>query len=136
MPLEADVVAYLDSVSSLTFGTDLFEGPLPEGLTSPCVAVRSIGAEPSDDFTMGPSLTAPGSELERFQVLTRASTRAAAITQADAVHALLDNLQNTTMTSGAVYFHVTSSGPPSFQAQDGNHHWRYEASYLARKQRG
>lgn len=134
MPVEADIVAYLDGASALTAGTDLFEGPLPESPDA-CVAVRHINSEPSDDYTMDPSLTAPGSELERFQVLTRAVTRASAITQANAVHALLDNLQNATL-SGRSYFHVTSDGPPAAQAQDGLHRWRYEATYLARKHRG
>lgn len=135
MPVEADIVTYLDGASALTAGTDLFEGPLPEAPDA-CVAVRHINSEPSDDYTMEPSLTAPGSELERFQVLTRAVTRAAAITQANAVHALLDNLQNATLSGGRIYFHVTSDGPPALQAQDGNHRWRYEATYLARKHRG
>ncbi len=134
MPLEADVVTYLDGASALTAGTDLFEGPMPES-PDDAVAVVSIGSLPSDDFTMDPSLTAPGSELERFQVMTRATTRAAAITQSYAVHALLDNLQNTVLST-RTYFHVVSEGPPSLLSQDLNHRWRYTAEYTARKARG
>lgn len=134
MALEADIVTYLDSNTSLTAGTDLFEGPCPE-LPDGAVGVVHYASVASDDFTMGPSKSAPASELESFQVMTRATTRAAAITRANEIHGLLDNLQNETI-SGRIYFHVTSDGPPNFLSQDNNLRWRYIANYHARKTRG
>lgn len=134
MALEADIVSYLDAQTALTAGTDLFEGPMPESPDA-CVAVTHYASQQSDDYTMGASLSAPGSELERFQVMTRALTRAAAITQANALHALLDNAQGLSI-NGRTYHHIMSDGPPFFLSQDGTHRWRFVANYEGRKARG
>lgn len=142
MPVETDVVAYLAAASvGLTAGTNLFEGPMPElpdAAPGLCVAVTHYASERSDDYTMTPSLTAPGSELERFQVMTRHPTKASAKTTADAVHAKLDNLGTTANFggSGRTYFRIDSDGPPFSLAQDANLRWRYVANYQARKVRG
>lgn len=134
MPLEADIVAYLDPLVSETAGTDLFEGPMPE-LPNNCVAISHYNSQRSDDYAMGASLSAPASELEDFQVMVRNAVKATAKTRADAIHALLDNLQGVTM-SGRVYFAIESDGPPYSIGQDQNGRWRCVANYHARKQRG
>ena len=135
MPLEADIVAYLDPLISETAGTDLYEGPPLEGPDN-CVVITHYNSQQSDDYTMGASLTAPGSELEDFQVFVRNTVKATAKSKADAIHALLDNLQNVVM-SGRTYFHITSDGPPSnVLGQDANGRWRCTANYHARKHRG
>jgi hypothetical protein len=87
---------------------------------------------------MGASLAAPGSELESVQVMTRANTRAAAITQANALHALLDNLQGATI-NGRKYHAIESDGPPFFLKIDtviAGLRWYYVANYHVRKARG
>ncbi len=138
MPVEADVVAYLAAAGlGLTAGTNLFEGPAPEGEVYPaCVAVAKYLTERSDDYTMGASLTAPGSELEHIQVMTRNPVKATAESTADAIHAKLDNLQTTTTVNGRTYFEIASDGPPFGLGQDLNLRWRYVANYRVRKPRG
>lgn len=136
MPVQADVVAYIDAQTALTAGTNLFEGPLPgESTQDPLVSVLHFMSRPSDDYTMGASLTAPGSEIESVKVMVRSANQATAKTQADAIHALLDNLQNTSL-SGRTYFHVTSDGPPWLEAQDNNNRFRFVGQYHCRKTRG
>lgn len=137
MPVEADVVAYLAAAGlGLTAGTNLFEGPMPEGTAYPsCVAVWQYATERSDDYTMGASLTGPGSELEHIQVMTRDPVKATCGTRADAIHAVLDNLQTTTLVNGRTYFWIVSDGPPFGLGQDGNLLWRCVANYLVRKPR-
>lgn len=135
MPLDTDIVAYLDPLISETAGTDLFEGPMPE-LPDNCVAVTHYNSQASDDFSMTPSLTAPASELEDFQVMVRNTVKATAESKAAAIHALLDNAQNLTI-NGRTYFTITSDGPPSaILGQDSNLRWRRSANYHARKIRG
>lgn len=136
MPLEADIVSYLDANTTLTAGTTLFEGPCPENEgQAETVGVVHYASEQSDDYSMSASLTAPASELESFQVMTRNSVRATAITRANEIHGLLDNAQNIVI-NGRTYFHITSDGPPQHLSQDTNERWRRIASYRARKQRG
>ncbi len=135
MPLDSDIVAYLDTQLSETAGTDLFEGPMPE-FPDNCIAVTHYNSQASDDYTMGPSLTAPGSELEDFQVMVRNTAKTTARTRANAAHAVLDNAQGLSL-SGRTYFHITSDGPPSGAlGQDANGRWRCTANYHARKVRG
>lgn len=134
MPLGADIVAYLDSATSLTAGTDLFEGPMPE-LPNACVAITPTGGE-EGEYTMGSSLSAPGVEIGRFQLAVRHGTQATAISNANTYHALLANLGPTTL-SGRLYHNVESvDGEPYSIGQDENLRWRYVANYRAFKARG
>lgn len=136
MPVEADVVAYLAAAGlGLVAGTDLFEGPAPETPYN-VVAVAKYMTERSDDYTMGASLTAPGSELEHVQVMSRHTVKATAESRADAIHAVLDNLQSTTLVNGRTYFEIAGDGPPADLGQDGNLNWRYVTNYRVRKPRG
>lgn len=138
MSVEADVVAYLAAASlSLTAGSNLFEGEMPE-LPDTCVAVAHYASEQSDDYTMGASLMAPGYEIERFQVMTRNATRATAISTANSIHAVLDNLGTTSNfgSSGRTYFRIESDGPPFSLGQDQSLRWRRVANYRALKARG
>jgi len=140
MPVEADVVAYLSAAGlGLTSGTNLFEGPMPETPGDQTdVAVLHYASEASDDFCMGASLSAPGSELESIQVMTRDSTKSQADSMALAVHAKLDNLGTTANfgSSGRTYFHIESTGPPFSLGQDATGRWRRVANYTVRKARG
>jgi hypothetical protein len=132
--IEADIIAYLDPSIDETVDVDIFEGPLPEAPAN-CVAVDHYNSQPSDDYEMSPSLTAPGSELEDFQIAVRNTSRATARTKANAIHVLLDNLGPVTL-SGRVYSQVTSDGPPFCLKQDEGGRWHYVANYHARKARG
>lgn len=135
MPVEADLVAYLDPLIAETAGTDLFEGPPPEAPDN-VVAVALYMTERSDDFTMGASLSAPGSELEHVQVMVRNTVKATAESKAAAIYALLENLQATTTVNGRTYFEIASDGPPFGLGQDGNLRWRYVFNARVRKPRG
>lgn len=134
MAVGADIVAYLDSASALTAGTDLFEGPMPE-LPLICVAITPTGGE-GGEYTMGASLSAPGLEQTRFQLMVRHTVQATAISNANAYHALLANLGPTTL-SGRLYHNVEPiDGEPYSIGQDDNNAWRYVANYRAWKARG
>lgn len=134
MPAEADLVTYLDALIPETAGTDLFEGPMPETPDN-CIAVWLYATEKSDDFAMGASLSAPASELEHVQVMVRNTDKATAKSKADTVYALLDNLQNVTMT-GRKYFAIEGEGPPFDLSQDKSLRWRFVANFVVRKVRG
>ena len=71
------------------------------------------------------------------QVLVRNTAMATANTKAQAIYALLDNLQEYTGGSGAKYFLVQAiAGEPHLMGVDDNHRWVYEAHYEAQKARG
>lgn len=134
MPLGADLVAYLDSASSLTAGTDLFEGPMPE-LPDACVAITPTGGE-GGEYTMGASLSSPGLEMARFQLMVRHGTQATCVSNANTYHALIANLGPTTL-SGRLYHHVEPiDGEPYSIGQDENLRFRYVSNYRAWKARG
>jgi hypothetical protein len=137
VPVVSDLITYLDPlVAETSTGTapTLVEGPMPES-PDDMVALTHFASERSDDYTMSASLSAPGSELERVQVMSRAGLMSTARTRANAFHVLLDNLQSVTI-SGRVYFAIESDGPPFSLGQDINARWRFVASYIVRKQRG
>ena len=133
--LAPDLVAYLDSVTSLTAGTDLFEGPMPEKPDS-CVAITPTGGE-EGDYTMGPSLSAPGVEYGRFQLAVRRATKTLAQSDALAYYALLANLGPITLGAGVLYHNVESlDGEPYSIGQDANDLWRCVCNFRATKARG
>ena len=77
---------------------------------------------------MGPSLTAPGIEVSRIQLLVQNSLMATAKSKADAYHALLDGLDGT--LSGRTYFNVESLDSMPFSlGQDKSERWRYAANF-------
>lgn len=134
MSVESDIVAYLDSVTSLTAGTDLFQGPLPE-LPNDCVAITHTGGE-QGDYTMGASLSAAGIEMSRFQLCVRRTARATAFTDANSYYALLANLGPVTLTSGKIYQNVESlDGQPYNLGQDAQDMWRVVCNFRAWHQR-
>jgi hypothetical protein len=85
---------------------------------------------------MGASLTGPGSELEYVQVMVRNVVKATAESKADAIYALLENLQSTTTVNSRTYFEIASDGPPFGLGQDLNLRWRYVFNARVRKPRG
>ncbi len=134
MPVEADLVTYLDTQLSETAGTNLFEGPMPE-LPAACMAITHYGGEAAEDRIMGPSLTPPGIEVPHVQVMTRSSAKATARTRAFAAHAVLDGFAGT--LSGRAYFNIESiDGEPYCLGQDDNHLWQYVCNYRVEKVRG
>jgi len=134
MPVQADLVAYLDALITETAGTDLFEGPMPE-LPDACIAVAHYGGEPAEDRVMGPSLTAPGVEVNRVQIMVRNPVMDTGKGRADAVHALVDGLSGT--LSGRTYFNVESlDGEPYCIGQDAEARWRWVSNYRVEKARG
>ena len=134
MSVESDIVTYLDSVTALTAGTDLFQGPLPE-LPNNCVAITHTGGE-KGEYTMGPSLSAPGIEMARFQMAVRRTDRATAFTDANSYYALLANLGPITLASGKLYQDVESlDGEPYNLGQDDQDMWRVVCNFRAWKQR-
>ena len=135
MSIEADIVAYLDTNTSLTAGTDLFQGPLPE-LPNNAVSITHTGGE-KGDYTMGPSLSGPGIEYGRFQMMVRRTARATAFSDANTYYALLANLGPVTLTSGKIYQDVESlDGEPYNLGQDSQDMWRVVCNFRAAKQRG
>lgn len=134
MAVEADLVAYLDPLIAEAGGTSLFEGP-PSETEANAIFIAHYDSEKSDDFTMGPSLDPPGSELESVQVTVRNTVRATAVSRANAIHALLDNAQNLSI-GGRTYFRIESDGPPAGLGQDELGRWIFVASYHVRKHRG
>jgi hypothetical protein len=99
------------------------------------IALTHYNSQKSDDWVMGPSLSAPGYEVEDVQVMARSVRMNTARARADACHTLLDNLQGVTI-AGRKYFTIESDGPPFGIGQDINSRWRFVASYHCRKQRG
>jgi hypothetical protein len=137
VPVVTDLIAYLDPLVSETAAgatPTLVEGPMPES-PDDMVALTHYNSRRSDDYTMGPSLSAPGSEIQSVQVMARSTAMATALARADAYYVLLDNLQGVVM-AGRTYFTIESDGPPFSIGQDVNYRWRFVASYHCRKQRG
>jgi hypothetical protein len=134
MPADSDLVTYLDSATTLTSGTDLFVGPMPE-MPDNCVAVTHYNSQRSDDYAMGASLSAPGYEIEDVQLMVRNTSRSMARADADAYHALIANMHSATL-SGRAYFRVDEEGTPFCIGQDQNGRWRFVANYEIKKARG
>lgn len=134
MPADSDLVAYLDSATSLTSGTDLFEGPMPE-LPDNCVVVTHYNSQRPDDYVMGASLSAPGYEIEDVQLMVRNTSRATARANADTYHALLANLHSMTLST-RYYYRIDEEGTPFSIGQDKNGRWRFVANYSVKKARG
>lgn len=134
MPVQADIVSYLDPLIAETAGTDLFEGPMPESPDN-AIAITHYGGEPAEDRVMSASLTAPGIEVPHVQVMVRNTAMATAQTRAAAVHALLDGFFGT--ISGRNYYNVESlDGEPFCLGQDANQRWRWVSNYRVEKTRG
>jgi len=140
MPVDADLIAYLDPLVGETAGTDLFEGPLGEGPDN-AVAITHYMGEAAEDRVMGASLTAPGIEVARVQLMVRNTSKSSARSKALAYHALLDNLQAYTSAGGVRYFAIESlDSEPYCLGQDtggsAGLRWRYVAHYRVEKSRG
>ena len=134
MPVEADLVAYLAGATALTAGTDLFEGPMP-GDPPDCVSIVHYGGEDAERV-MGSSLAAPGYEVALVQLMVRRETRATAIADANAYHALLDKLGPVTLSTRLYHLVESLGGEPAFLREDKNDNWLYTADYRVTKARG
>ena len=131
--IPVDISTYLDPFLANTAGTDLFEGPAPEKPDA-LVAITHYTGESALDRVMGPSLTEPGVEVALVQVLVRNTVMATAKTNADVIHALLDNFDGT--ISSRKYFQIESlNGPPFSIGQDREKRWRYVSNYRCKHAR-
>lgn len=130
-----DMLAYIDGSLAETAGTDLFEGGFTETPDNQICLIH-FGGGPAER-SMSASKAAPDMETALFQVLVRNTALATANSKAQTIHGLLDNLQNYTGGSGAVYYLVGAvAGEPHLAGQDDNHRWVYECNYEAQKARG
>lgn len=136
MPVDSDLVTYLDPLIAESAGVDLVEGPMPEDPDN-CVALTHYTSESARDFrVMAPSLTPPGVEIARVQLMVRNTDKVTARTKAYLIHGVLDGLI-TTVLSGRMYHQIEAiDGEPSCLGQDQNGRWRYVVSYRVVKARG
>lgn len=105
MSLLADVGAYLDGqMASLTLGTNLFLGRLPDS-PDKCVGLFEYGGA-SPINTLG-SDAMPPMELPRLQVLSRDVAYSDARALAISVWAVIEGILNETL-SGTMYQRVTA----------------------------
>lgn len=108
MSLLTDIGVYLDSqLASLTVGTNLFYGRLPDGPDT-CVALIETGGQtPSSTMVNGKPLVL----RPRIQVLTRAKAYADAESLASSVWGALEGLLDDNL-SGTRYYNVTAIQSP------------------------
>jgi len=131
----ADLLAYIDTNTSETAGTDLFEGGFTEQPDNQVCVIHFGGGDA--ERVMSASKTAPDIETALVQVLVRNTAMATANTKAQAIHALLDNLQEYSGTSGTRYMLIESmAGEPHSVGVDDNHRWVYMGNYEVQKARG
>lgn len=123
----------LDPLRSETAGTDLFEGPAP-ALPVNIVVLTQYGGEAAKDRVFGPSLTPPGVEVSRIQLMVRHTEMATAKTTADAYHALLDGYFGT-IGSRTYHFVRGVDGMPHSIGQDARGNWRWVSNYSVEHER-
>ena len=103
-----DVATYLDAqLSTLTVGSNLFVGRMPESPDTCVTLFEYGGASPTD--TLGGGL--PVMENPRIQVMTRGATYAATETMARSVWTVLEAIQNSTL-SGTRYQRMSAIQGP------------------------
>lgn len=130
-----DIIRILDPSLAEAAGTDLFEGDFTENPANQ-VVVSHVGGSPPDR-EMSASLTAPPLERAQITVMVRNTALGTARTKAQAIHALLDNMQGVTGNSGTSILYVEAlDGEPHLMGQDDNLRWVYAANYQVQKGRG
>jgi len=135
VPAEQAIVAYLDSVLSLTGGVNLFEGPAPESPPEEILAVTQYDAQEAEDRIMAGSLVDQQAVWPcQIQVMARSADKNTAQARAIAAFDALDNLGPVTL-SGVTYHSVECSEPFNL-GQDATHSWRWAFNATVRKGRG
>lgn len=108
MSLLTDIGAYLDTqLGSLTAGTNLFYGRLPDGPDTCVALIETGGQSPTNTMVNGKPLVL----RPRIQVLTRAKAYADADSLANSVWAALEGILDDSL-SGTRYYNVTAIQSP------------------------
>jgi len=117
MGMLEDLGGYLDEqLASLTLGTNLFYGLLPETVDN-CVAIyENAGAPPN--FTMG-SNNLPTLERPQLQVIVRNTSYSTGRTLSDSIYRVFTAIANQTINTNS-YLRVESLGAPSVLERDSN----------------
>ena len=115
MALLEDLGGYLDTqLASLTLGTNLFYGLLPETVSN-CVALyENAGAPPN--FTMG-SNNLPQLERPQLQAIIRNTVYATGRSLAEDIYRVFTQISNQTINSN-VYLRVEALGVPAVLQRD------------------
>jgi hypothetical protein len=112
-----DVATYLDTqVASLTLGTNLFMGNMPD------TPVESVAMY---EYTAGPPIETLGGadtamETPRVQVIVRSSDYATGRALIESIWKALRNVANTTL-SGTRYQRIAAVDSPTFMQRDANY---------------
>ena len=108
MSLLSDVATYLDSqLASLTLGTNLFLGRLPDGPDTCVALIESGGMAPSATMADGKPLVS----RPRIQVFVRAKAYSDAETLASSVWNALEGVLNENLTATR-YYNITAVQSP------------------------
>lgn len=134
MPAEAALVAYLDTLLTETSGTDLFEGPAPEGPEN-LIAVAHYDSLDARDRVMAGSL---GNQQAVYPVMVQVMARNVSKTAAEArCRAAFDALENLgPVQLGGVTYHNVECEEPFNLGQDQNGLWRFAFNAEVEKARG
>lgn len=116
MGMVEDLAGYADTNTSLTLGTDLFIGMMPES-PSNCVGVFENSGAPGM-YTMG-SYNLPRFERPQFQFIVRNSSYSTGRTLADSLYRLFTAIANQTI-NGHLYYRVEALGTPDVMDRDLN----------------
>lgn len=115
MSLLEDLGGYLDTqLASLTLGTNLFYGLMPETVDNVVALYENAGAPPN--FTMG-SGNLPKMERPQLQALVRNTSYSSGRTVCEDVYRTLTAIANQTI-NGNSYLRVEALGMPSILERD------------------
>ena len=115
MSVLEDLGGYLDAqTGSLTLGTNLFYGLMPETVDNVVALFENAGAPPN--FTMG-SVNLPQMERPQLQVLLRNTSYSNGRTLADSVYRILTAIANQTINTNS-YLRVEALGMPQVLERD------------------
>lgn len=120
-----DLGAYLDTNSSLTLGTDLFLGVLPE-TPSNCVALFENGGV-SPDFTLGTN-NLPILERPELQFIVRNSSYSTGNDLSDTIYRIFTQVANQTINS-VKYLRIQAISNPSVMDRDSNRRVLFTANF-------
>ena len=132
MAVLEDLGTYIAAQTSLTLGTDLFQGRMPEAPDA-CVAIYDSGGGLAPERAFGSA----GLQYESPSVMVhcRAATRATAKTNADAVFTALGKVMAESLSS-TVYHMIRPQQSPTFLEWDDNDRAIYTFNVVCEKEMG
>ena len=116
MGMLEDIGGYIDAQTTLTLGTDLFLGLIPD-TPSNCVSVFENGGV-APDFTMGTN-NLPQLERPELQFIVRNSSYSAGRIIADTLYRTITQISNQTINS-VRYLRLQPISNPSVMDRDAN----------------